>query len=393
MYSNPAADNIAQTQSTHALNMSTSSLSDDQRLDMYLFQRPVPTSKKVRQQLTPKQLANKYKLTRLAQIKANEKGIEQDHANITLINEMHGFSDLNELDREGAMQISNALSFYPKNAKKKKLFKGLTGYDVIIKNQSLEKPEECLSPYTVTKICGVMSTYMNFCKDLGYVSENQFYKLKTTKKKQKQKRLPFNDDELSLIFNMSDYSNLYFLHPYYYWIPLLLRFTGARLNEVCQLLRSDVRIVDGIKCFVFTDDGENQRVKSVNANRTVPIHSTLLKRGFWEFAKSGSSDLIFPELKLVKGYYSHNASKWFMRRRKQLGLSRGKDAHSFRHSAINELKQQEVPDALITDLVGHEQQTETMSTYSQQYRPSILQPYVEMIDDSHVVHIPPYTFK
>ncbi|MGR5321153.1 site-specific integrase [Vibrio sp. DNB22_19_1] len=395
MYSNLAASTAAKTQMGHVLDVSKPSVSLGQLIEAQRSQRPVPASqKKLMKHRTPQEVAEYYRLLRLAQRDANPKGIEQDHANITLINDMHGFSDLNELDREGAMQIANALLLYPANAKKYRVFDGLTGFDVIEKNQSLETPKKCLSDATILKTCGVASTFLEWCKDLGYVKTNHFYRLrKKTNKKKNGERQPFTEDELSLIFNMSDYKNCHFLHPYYYWVPLLLRFTGARLNEVCQLLRADVRVVDGIKCFAFSDDGAEQRVKSVNANRVIPIHSALLKRGFWEFAKSDSSGRIFPELPLVKGYYSTNASKWFSRRRETLGLGRGKDAHSFRHSVINELKQKEVPPELITELVGHEQKTETMKTYSQQYRPLVLQKYVEMIDASHVAHIPPYSFK
>nr|WP_319557075.1 tyrosine-type recombinase/integrase [uncultured Vibrio sp.] len=96
------------------------------------------------------------------------------------------------------------------------------------------------------------------------------------------------------------------------------------------------------------------------------------------------------ELPFVNGYFSNYPSKWFARRRKDLGLGRGKDAHSFRHSFIDELKQQEVAIDMVQELVGHSSNSITTSVYSRSYKPELLASAISKIDDSHVAHIRAY---
>ncbi len=212
---------------------------------------------------------------------------------------------------------------------------------------------------------------------------------------------------------MKDYHNHSYLHPYYYWIPLITRYSGSRLNEACQLYAEDIKEIDGIYCFHFDKKFEGQRIKNKSSIRVVPIHEELIKKGFLAFVKSKKSGRLFPELPLVKGYYSNNASKWFSRRRKNLGLGKGFDAHSFRHSFINELKQKLVskelveksvghgrakminnlPDELVDSITGVEHDSESFDIYSEQYSPSILAPIINMIDSSHTAHILPYFSK
>ena len=44
----------------------------------------------------------------------------------------------------------------------------------------------------------------------------------------------------------------------FFWIVMLLAFTGARRGEVLQLLRSDVKQVDGIWCVVIEPEGDGR---------------------------------------------------------------------------------------------------------------------------------------
>ena len=38
-----------------------------------------------------------------------------------------------------------------------------------------------------------------------------------------------------------------------YWVPLIGLFSGMRLNEVCQLDVADIRLIEGVPCFVITE--------------------------------------------------------------------------------------------------------------------------------------------
>ncbi|ENG8024844.1 site-specific integrase [Vibrio parahaemolyticus] len=369
-----------------------SNFRDNVNLEAILsLKMPVQRSHKTLEPLTGVELLDAYTDSRIKLGKSKLKNIQQDHELLTRVLHLIGFDDLNELDRSGAENVRDALSHYPTNAKKHSEFTGLTGYDVIFKNAALPKPKPCLSLTTVKGIIEKLSTFLNWSKAHGYVKDNVFYRLPKKSEKGGKKRLCFSDQHLAAIFKMKDYKSHSYLHPYYYWVPLLGRYTGARLNEICQLTIDDILQVDGVQCLKIWDNVEGQSVKNSSSIRLIPIHNELIAKGFLSFVDSKNKGRLFPELPLVDGYYSTNASKWFSRRRDSLGLGKGLDAHSFRHTFINELKQLGVSKEIIECIVGHKHNSESFDTYSEQYRPSILAPVVNMIDTSHTAHIRPYT--
>ncbi|MFB5143578.1 site-specific integrase [Vibrio diabolicus] len=351
---------------------------------------PVQRSHKTLEPLTGVELLDAYTDSRIKLGKSKLKNIQQDHELLARVLHLIGFDDLNELDRAGAESVRDALSHYPTNAKKHSEFAGLTGYDVIFKNAALPKPKPSLSLTTVKGIIEKFSTFLNWSKAHGYVKDNVFYRLPKKSEKGGKKRLCFSDQHLAAIFKMKDYKSHSYLHPYYYWVPLLGRYTGARLNEICQLTIDDILQVDGVQCLKIWDNVEGQSVKNTSSIRLIPIHNELIAKGFLAFVNSKSKGRLFPELPLIKGYYSHNASKWFQRRRDSLSLGKGLDAHSFRHTFINELKQLGVSKEIIECIVGHKHNSESFDTYSEQYLPRILAPVVNMIDTSHTAYIRPY---
>ncbi|MCV6003764.1 hypothetical protein OFO99_30440, partial [Escherichia coli] len=92
----------------------------------------------------------------------------------------------------------------------------------------------------------------------------------------------------------------------------------------------------------------DQTVKS-GKMRLIPLHDEILAKGFIEFVNTRTGVRLFPELRMVNGYYSHNASKWFARRREKLGsdFDSSVNGHPFRRSFINELKQKLVAKNLV----------------------------------------------
>ncbi|EJE4733678.1 site-specific integrase [Vibrio parahaemolyticus] len=190
---------------------------------------------------------------------------------------------------------------------------------------------------------------------------------------------------------MEDYIKHKYMHPYYYWIPLLLRYTGARLNELCQLYSEDIAIVNHVPCILIRNNTEDKSTKNSSSNRTVPIHIELINKGFLNFVVSCRNKRLFEELPCINGYYSHNASKWFTRRRAKIELFKGYDAHSFRHSFINELKQQRVPRELIEALVGHEHDSLSLDLYGKEFGPELLLPVIHKISAVHSQTVRPYS--
>jgi hypothetical protein len=68
-----------------------------------------------------------------------------------------------------------------------------------------------------------------------------------------------------------------------YWIPIILYYCGARVEEIAQLRKGDIVEVDA-PCFRLTM-GEGQSIKMGNT-RQFPIHSHLIELGFLDFVQS-----------------------------------------------------------------------------------------------------------
>jgi integrase len=135
-------------------------------------------------------------------------------------------------------------------------------------------------------------------------------------------------------------------------------YTGARIEELCQLSKDSVITVDGIKCFDFP------KSKSKASKRVVPIHPSLLST-IDRLTKDTTDTFLIPTASHDHyGKRSHAISKAFGRLRTAAGFSRLHVFHSFRHTVVTELIRADVPDALAKELVGHETGSVTHDIYS-----------------------------
>ncbi len=72
---------------------------------------------------------------------------------------------------------------------------------------------------------------------------------------------------------------------HFYWLLVVGLFSGARLNEICQLHpTNDIRQdKSGIWFFEVTEDGANQSAKTKASKKDVPIHQKLIDLGFIDY--------------------------------------------------------------------------------------------------------------
>lgn len=130
------------------------------------------------------------------------------------------------------------------------------------------------------------------------------------------------------------------------WLTLLALFTGARANELCQLLTCDTRTcVHGdqtVHYIEISDEtpselielGITKKLKNDSSRRLVPIHPTLIRFGFAKYISQQSEHHLFPEVNR-----SQNPSDAFSKRYAHfLSSSAGKQRgdkinfHSYRHT-------------------------------------------------------------
>jgi len=138
------------------------------------------------------------------------------------------------------------------------------------------------------------------------------------------------------------------------WIPLLLAYSGARLNEMAQLRVEDVVEIDGIPAITIT--AEAGRLKTQAAARTIPVHPELIRLGFMDYvAKMRKRDAarLFPELpQQRRDGPGHAVGRWWGDTyRHKIGLAH-RDLHSLRHTVATALREADVSEDLVQELQG-----------------------------------------
>lgn len=167
------------------------------------------------------------------------------------------------------------------------------------------------------------------------------------------------------------------------WVPLIALYSGMRLEEICQLRACDLIESDGVFCFRVTSDAGT--LKSASAERLVPVHPQLLALGLPQLVQASATspdNRLWPALTLNRlGRYSNGIGKWFGRYKRQRGFADSRYCfHSLRHTFINRMKQGEVPEPVIRQLVGHKEASITLGRYGKDYEVKTLHRYLSELE-------------
>lgn len=283
---------------------------------------------------------------------------------------------LNEIGYDTARHYKQTLQKLPPNMNKKVLYK-----DKSIEEVVAMEPEETMAVYTLNKNLTRMSSLFDWAKKHGYVQENYFAGLTLREKRSAdEQRSVMSKEDLKLIFQDKIFTKKIYTHPYYYWLPLLGLHTGARIDEICQLHLEDIRDEKGIWIFDINDKLD-KKLKTPSSKRFVPIHSKLIDLGLLKYAdrlRAKGETLLFPELIKRRDGYSTDASRWFGRFRKNVGVKdKEKTFHSFRHTVADTLKQKGTPYERVAAILGHKDDSMTFGRYGKAFGVNLLQPVIE----------------
>lgn len=177
------------------------------------------------------------------------------------------------------------------------------------------------------------------------------------------KRRPWNDDELRVLFGQELYTHYKLPTDWRaggdaaYWIPLIGLYTGARVSEIAQLKLLDIMIESSIPLISITNEGLNQQVKTAASIRKIPIHTELIRLGFLEYVSNISKQghlSLWPNLRMRRNKPGGYFSNWFGEFRKSIGLESAPDFHAFRHLVRTKLVEVDIPEHTIDNLLGHE---------------------------------------
>lgn len=142
---------------------------------------------------------------------------------------------------------------------------------------------------------GAPRAIFNCAVSAGIISENPFRAVQLPKARTVRMRSKaYSDEEARLILKASlklkrgkEKEHVYNLRK---WGPWLAAFTGARINEICQLRKEDIQRKSGIWCLHITPAAGPVKSK---LDRYVPLHPQLIEIGFIDFVSSSKEGYIF----------------------------------------------------------------------------------------------------
>jgi integrase len=329
---------------------------------------PAPSSTNA---VTLSELVEKYTEDQLAGDNWSEKTTQENAAIYRLVIAITGDISVNDVRYEQARDFKSALQKLPANMKKSPLYRNKSVQQIL--SMDIDVP---MATATVKKHLTRTSSLFRWAVNHGYTDINPFLNMSVkSKRKQNQERLHFDETDLDKIFQPRPK----YLHPYYYWLPLLGYYTGCRIEEICQLHTHDIRQQDGTWVFDINQDG-NKKLKTLSSERLIPIHTHLIDLGFLKFVQKPKRDMLFRELKRRRDGYSQDASKWFGRYSDTVGVTHKKKTfHSFRHTLSNTLKNAKIETKMIIGILGHADSDISTGRYGGDYEPGILSEAIETI--------------
>ncbi len=242
------------------------------------------------------------------------------------------------------------------------------------------------------------------CNDCRLINDDfsRSFNTKYLKLKNNPDTKPYKAFEIHHLVNLTNcyiYKNeipcrVHIAEAHRFWVPMIALFTGARLEEICQLYLQDIVEENGIWQFKFTkedvkNEGKEVKLKSPSAKRNIPIHPVLLKMGLTDYleevAQIGASRL-FPELNNSnqKNKYNFTVTKWFGDTlRKEIGYEKSSRYcfHSFRKNVIQALQQlPEIPREIRKSISGHARGGgDVHEVYEREYDAGVLDQYLSQL--------------
>lgn len=292
-----------------------------------------------------------------------------------LLVDMLGDIDICTITKPMVVELRSDLLKLPPNLYKR--FPGKTIQQVLA-----EKHSTMLSIKSVNKHVARLGALLRYCVDECVIASNPASGLKISQKnKESEERSAYSVEDVGRIVKSLPKDPT---KPERYWIPLIGLYSGMRLNEICQLYVNDIQQVNDVWCININDAGD-KRLKNIASERIIPIHPTLLELGFLDYVKITEAEK-HPRLWMnlqwtkIEGY-SNSFGKWFQRyNRKYVSGDPLKVFHSMRHLVADTLKQGDVKDSLISEIMGHSHNSITTSRYGKQYRPEVMLEAMKKLD-------------
>lgn len=272
----------------------------------------------------------------------SESSTERNSGLYAQLMDILGNVELSELeDERQAIRLRDMLKLYPSSKEKKKAFAGKPFSPEMAKHKDFK----ALSVTSQGKAIDLMSSLIKVAlrnrKKWG-VDCNVFEGTQPKDNRPESTlRTDYEPHEIQgLVEALKTIRTQW--EPEKFWVPLLALYTGARQNELCQLRTSDVTEIDGIPYIEICHKLELNQTTKTKRSRTCPLHKDLIDLGFLDYCRQQKHERLWPNLKLFKGKWQHEFSKWYcvtFRKKFCDPDVRKLDFHGLRHTFLNWFKQ------------------------------------------------------
>ena len=281
--------------------------------------------------------------------------------------ECNGARDPTDYRKSDMAKYKKGLLRYPANAAK--LYPGLK-FDQVIEKARADgrKP---MSTNTMRSKLGSLSVFGQWLEDNVEGIEHGSFSTSLPRRTDRRSMASFSQADVVAILNSNAFTGAksannykepgtFRLRGWHYWLTMIAAFTGARVNEIAQMLVTDVREEKGVMVFDINAESDDKSLKTKGSKRIVPIHPQLIALGLLGFVKdaqhSGHPSL-FSAIPIDRhGRRAEQASRWFRRFLVKVGVKGANDlggAHRWRHTITDALREGGVDDFDIALVLGH----------------------------------------
>lgn len=326
---------------------------------------------------------------------STDKTVKTNDSVIGVLIEIKGNKPIKNFSKADVRDYKEKLLTYPLNRTKAKHLKDRNLEEIVTDGEY-----KTISEQTAHNQFDKIKAVFSWAEMQGYIDRSPFMGMSIkVNANHKDKRLPFSDEDLSAIFQHPIFTQRKFKQSWHYWVPLIGLYTGARINEICQLKLVEIALQEDIQCFHFVANEEGRRLKNAASKRILPIHQHLIELGFLDYVKrlkAEGESMLFPTLKTSSTRnYGQEPSKWFGHLKRKLITEdeKKKVFHSFRHNMADALRSLQTEGYIISQMLGHEQETTTHQVYGS-YQASALEPAIRKISwGEPLIYVKPFFAK
>ncbi len=277
---------------------------------------------------------------------------------------VHGDIQVPDITRSHVREFKNLMSEYP--ARPGAHLAGLSVRDTIVAAKA-SGPYRTISSLTLRdKVVAAVSAVLSMAVDEGVVEDNAARIKIIVTPSVTPPKLPYTNDELKALFASPVFTERFRQKggagEASIWLPLVGLFTGARREEMGQLLVSDVKQEDDLWYIHFQtlmdeEDGMAPRLlKNVGSRRKVPVHNQLLSLGFVRYVDSvrvSEKPALFPLMKWTRERKTEAWGTWWGRYAREYVPDTRKSFHSFRHVFRRVCRNAMIEVSIRNALTGH----------------------------------------